>query len=340
MTTYTEQFTTEPVGTGIKEVLCSTTRMVQLFVPWAARFNVFFRVDEGPWQQLTLGEWSEMLQVSQKIQLTATPENCACRFRWLIPDVVTQTGQLTAEELAILRQLVLNPPQSIKGDKGDKGDAGAAPTNAALQALITPLIPSPVKGDKGDKGDVGASPSNASLTALITPLIPSPVKGDKGDQGDSPSSATLTALITPLIPAPVKGDKGDKGDAGAAAVVVYGFPVARTLVAGTAYQASTPSKPAKVTVNLSAKSAITLTGSTNNQAQIVIGSTNAVASGTGSALGLYKNNLTGAVVVGINLNSEQANTYSFDLPANGWFAIRQTAGTGLVVESAFDQTVG
>ncbi|MFG9883557.1 hypothetical protein ACG3SK_21705 [Pseudomonas aeruginosa] len=44
-------------------------------------------------------------------------------------------------------------------------------------------------------------------------------------------------------------------------------------------------------------------------------------------------------MIGLNLNSQQANTYSVLLPAGWYFAVRQTAGSGLQVVSAFDQAL-
>lgn len=189
------------------------------------------------------------------------------------------------------------------------------------------------------RGAVGTGiPDTATLIAVITPLIPAPIQGSAGLDGHTPTPAELTALITPLIPAPVKGDKGDTGLPG---VNSFSAPATRTgLALATAYQASNPLKPAIITITLQAQSSITLGGITNNEGTINVGTNNTVATGGGVVVATYKNNLGGGVVVGVSLQSTQANTYTIALPAGGWWAVRQTSGTGLVIVSVVDQAVG
>lgn len=124
----------------------------------------------------------------------------------------------------------------------------------------------------------------------------------------------------------------------AAANLVIANPTARTLSLATAYQATDNTKPAFVTITVQAQSAISLAGASNNEGQIVFGSTNTVASGTGTS-SAYKNNLGGGLVIGLNLNSQQANTYVIPLPAGWYFAVIQTAGSGLQIVGAFDQKI-
>lgn len=125
----------------------------------------------------------------------------------------------------------------------------------------------------------------------------------------------------------------------APAVFAFGAPTSRALSLATAYQATTAGSAAVVTVNLSSTAALSLSGGTTNTADIVIGSTNAVASGTGTIIGRYANTNTGALTIGLNLSTTSASAYTFALPANWYFAIRQTAGT-VTIASAFDQVVG
>lgn len=89
-----------------------------------------------------------------------------------------------------------------------------------------------------------------------------------------------------------------------------------------------------------AQSSISLSGAVNNEGQVVLGPTSAVGSGTGTVIGFYRNNLGGALVVGLNLNSAQANSYTVMVPAGYWIAARQSAGSGLTIISAFEQTAG
>ena len=123
------------------------------------------------------------------------------------------------------------------------------------------------------------------------------------------------------------------------AAFAVGAPNSRTVALATAYQATDNTKPAIVSVNLSSTASISLSGGATNTADIVIGSTNAVASGTGTVIGKYGNSNTGTLTVGLNLSTISAVGYSFALPAGWFFAIRQTGGT-VTVTSAFDQSMG
>lgn len=119
-----------------------------------------------------------------------------------------------------------------------------------------------------------------------------------------------------------------------------GAPNSRSLSLATAYQATDNSKSSLVTVTLTSSAALTLSGGTTITGTLVIGSTNAVASGTGNVVCNYSNGLTGTVVLGVNMGNVQTASYSVMLPAGWYFAVRQTAGTGLSIVSAFDQALG
>lgn len=125
----------------------------------------------------------------------------------------------------------------------------------------------------------------------------------------------------------------------AKAANVVGAPTPRTLSLATAYQATAPTKPALVTINLTSTANFSLSGGTTNSADIVIGATNDVASGTGTVLNKYSNSVTGTIAVGLNMNSVMASTYSIPLPVGYYFAVRQMAGT-VAITSAFDQALG
>ncbi len=120
--------------------------------------------------------------------------------------------------------------------------------------------------------------------------------------------------------------------------VAVGAPSVRTLSLATAYQALDPSKACVMSINLNSVASLTLAGGTTNTADIVIGDTSAVASGTGTIIGRYRNTLTGALVVGLAVNSDSASQIQFLLPIGWFFAIRQTSGT-ILITSAFDQAV-
>lgn len=158
-------------------------------------------------------------------------------------------------------------------------------------------------------------------------------------------AATLPALVGDLVllaqPDGLGGfitKKMTVSDLMASGATTVGSPNARTLSLATAYQATDNTKSAIVTVNITSTANFSLTGGTTNSADIVIGATTAVASGTGTVIGKYSNSVTGTIAVGLNMNSAAASPISFILPAGWYFAIRQTAGT-VTITSAFDQAI-
>jgi len=147
-----------------------------------------------------------------------------------------------------------------------------------------------------------------------------PIKGDTGATGP-------------------QGPQGNQGVPGSAGVNAFGAPTTRTVALGTAYQATDNTKPSMVTVNVTSTANFSLAGGSTNSADILIGSTNGVASGTGTVVGKYSNSVTGTIAVGLNMNSIYTGQYVLALPAGWFFAVRQTSGT-VSIASAFDQAVG
>lgn len=130
---------------------------------------------------------------------------------------------------------------------------------------------------------------------------------------------------------------GSSGPAQTAPAI--GSPTSRSLSLSTAFQSTDTSKGSLVSLNLTSTAALTLATGQTHTADIVIGPTNAVASGTGTVVGRYSNSLTGTLVVGLAINTNSIAPVSFVLPA-GWFAaVRQTSGTVTIV-SAYDQAIG
>ena len=209
-----------------------------------------------------------------------------------------------------------NGTNGADGAQGPKGDAGATGAQGPTGATGATGLQGP-KGDTGLTGAIGAAGADGA-------------PGATGPQGPIGLTGAVGAAGSP-------GAAGATGPAGPSA---FGSPSTRTVALATAYQCTTPAKPCLVTVTLQSQSSISLAGASNNEGAIMLGATSAVAAGTGTALAAYKNNLGGGLVVGLNLNSTQANTYTVPVPANWYFAVRQTAGTGLQVVSVFDQLVG
>lgn len=120
--------------------------------------------------------------------------------------------------------------------------------------------------------------------------------------------------------------------------VNWGVPQTIAPSFATAYQAQDPTRPAILNINLNSVAALTLGGGTTNTADIIIGTTPAVAAGTGTVIGKYRNTMSGTVVIGIGINTDASSQIQFLLPIGWYWAIRQTAGTVSIV-SAFEQAV-
>lgn len=174
--------------------------------------------------------------------------------------------------------------------------------------------------------------------------------GAAGATGSSGSAATLAVGSVSTLSAGASATVANVGTSSAAVLnfgipqgiagpTSVGSPTTRTLSLATAYQATTTTKPSVVSVNLTSSASLSLSGGTTNSATVVIGATNGVAGGTGTAICSYSNANTGALTLGLALQQVYATTCTFALPTGWYFAIRQTAGT-VSITSAFDQSVG
>lgn len=76
-----------------------------------------------------------------------------------------------------------------------------------------------------------------------------------------------------------------------------------------------------------------------NTANILIGTTSAVATGTGTIVDQYENSLTGALIVGLGVNTAANAGCTLVIPAGAFFAVLQTGGSVAVVR-AVEQVVG
>lgn len=141
------------------------------------------------------------------------------------------------------------------------------------------------------------------------------------------------------IPRGDVGATGSTGATGPAGPASIGAPTTRTLSLATAYQCTDNTKPCFVTVNITSTASFSLAGGTTNSADVLLGSTNGVAGGTGTVVGKYSNSVTGTIAVGLNMNSVYAGQYTMMVPSGWYVAIRQTAGT-VTITSAFDQQLG
>lgn len=121
-----------------------------------------------------------------------------------------------------------------------------------------------------------------------------------------------------------------------AAPTAIGTPNTRTVAFATAYQATNVAKPAVVSIIIECVTSISI-GSAANTVELIIGSTNAVASGTGTLADTYRSDLS-VTLISLNFTGRQA--LQTLIPAGWYFAVRRTVGTGMSVISAFDQAVG
>jgi len=112
-------------------------------------------------------------------------------------------------------------------------------------------------------------------------------------------------------------------------------PVARSLLFDMAYQASDPTKPTAISIVVGLVTNITI-GSASNTAELVIGATSAVSSGTGVLADTFRNDLS---VTLITIGLTQRQKLMAFIPAGYFFAVRRTVGTGISIISAYDQAL-
>lgn len=191
-------------------------------------------------------------------------------------------------------------------DQGPAGTNGTNGTNGSVGAM----------GATGAMGSTGAAGTNGT-------------NGTNGSVGATGSAGATGAT----------GGTGATGATGPAGPSTVGYPNARALSLATAYQCTDNTKACIVTVNLNSVASLSLTSGTTVTGEVRVGSTNGVATGGGTAAGVYKNSLTGTLIVGLGISTESYNTITVAVPIGGYFAVRATAGT-LVIVSAFDSQVG
>lgn len=211
-------------------------------------------------------------------------------------------------------------PQGVDGPVGADGATGpqgpAGPDGAQG--------PQGIEGPQGPQGPAGAD----GAPGATGPAGPTGAQGPVGAQG--PAGATGATGAT--------GANGAQGVQGPAGISDLGAPTSRSVALATAYQATTNTKAAFVTLTLNCDATLSLVGGTNCAGEVRIGNSNAVATGGGTAVATYRNQNTGALTVGLSLTQGIANTIPVFLPAGWYFAVRQTAGSGLSVATVVDQS--
>lgn len=224
------------------------------------------------------------------------------------------------------------------------------PGGAGFMAADCGATPKAWVTNAGPQGAPGASGPPGADGKTVLSGVGSPADG-LGVNGDYYLDVGVTRLYGPktsgawgtgvslIGPAGAAGATGPTGSIGPAGPSSFGTPNSRALAAATAYQATDTAKPAIVNINLNSSASLSLSGGTTNTADVVIGSTSGVASGTGTVICRYANTNTGALTIGLNLSTVSGTTCSFALPAGWFFAWRITAGV-VTVPLAYDQPVG
>lgn len=220
-------------------------------------------------------------------------------------------------------------PPGATGDSGDFWINQDAP-----MAIYGPkAAPATWPGPFSLVGATGSNGSNGSAATIGVGTV-SPLSAGASPtivNGGSSSAASFNFGI----PA---GATGSTGSAGAAGVNAFSAPNTRTVAFATAYQATDNTKPAMVGVEIECVVTVALGSPTANTVELIIGSTNAVAAGTGTKVDTMKSDLSVSILLSLGFTNRQFLQAS--LPAGYYFAARRTSGTACTVQSAFDQSVG
>lgn len=225
-------------------------------------------------------------------------------------------------------------PQGPKGDQGDPGPQGpAGPTGATgptgsqgPQGDVGPTGPTGaqgIQGIQGVKGDTGATGA----------------QGPKGDTGATGAQGVAGAIGATGAAGPTgaTGPKGDTGATGAtgatgpAGVLNFGYPTAKTVTFGTAFQCADPTKGCIINVTVGSTAALSLSGGTTNTADAVIGTNSGIGTSGGTTWARYRSTLTGTLVVGLAVNTDGNQVFEFKMPAGAYGALRITGGTPTVI---------
>lgn len=194
--------------------------------------------------------------------------------------------------------------QGATGSTGATGSQGIQGTTGAVGAT----------GSQGIQGATGAQGIQGATGAV----------GSTGAQGSVGATGS-------------QGATGSAGATGPAGPSIISAPNTRSLSLATAYQATDNTKPAFVTAILECVVSVGVGSPQANTVELVIGSTNAVASGTGTLADAFRSDLS---VTLISLGWTGRQSVRANLPIGWYFAVRRTAGTGCTISSAYDQGLG
>lgn len=273
------------------------------------------------------GGWATL----SDLMLDRTPSNSPCGANWTNDKGLVISDGTTWRFTGTVGSVGMTAPSVFSVAGSPVTGSGTIALDFATGQAQNKVLATP-------SGGTGA----VSLRTLVAADLPSPLSSNT-----TGNAATATALAN----APSQCTAGNyatgiatNGNASCTSLPAsvpppISSPNARTLSLATAFQATDSSKAAFVTVNLTSTANLSLSGGTTNSATIVIGSTSAVASGTGTIINNYANSNTGALTIGLNLSTISAVPATFALPKNWFFAVLQTSGT-VSITSAYDQALG
>lgn len=115
-----------------------------------------------------------------------------------------------------------------------------------------------------------------------------------------------------------------------------GAPVTRSLSLATAYQASTPTKPALLKVEITCVTTVGVGSPQTNTIELRIGPNNTVASGGGTRADVFRSDLS---VTLISLGWTSQGVLRAEIPAGYYFSINRTVGSGTSIVTAYDQAL-
>lgn len=175
-----------------------------------------------------------------------------------------------------------------------------------------------------DSTSVGRDVLMASDAAAARTAIGAGTSSFSGAYSDLTGKPTLATVAT----------SGSYNDLSNKPVFDFGTPNSRSISLATAYQCTDTAKACVVTITVACPLTVSILAGATCAGEMRLGSTNAVASGSGTLIAAVQRNASG--VVGLATNDYE--TKSLAVPVGWYFAVLQPSGTGLTIISTFDQS--
>ncbi len=220
----------------------------------------------------------------------------------------------------------------IKGDAGPSnvitiGSVSTLTPGSPATASLTGTSPNQVLNlgiPTGQPGTGTAGPANSLSIGTVSTLTP----GSAATASITGSAPNQTLSMG--IPA------GDKGDLGIG--LSPSAPAAMTIALDTAYQSPTPAKSHFLSVMIDVSYSITVAASLTDTVELWVGTTSAVATGTGTKIASFRSALTG-IAISIGMASGDRGQLCGMIPPNYYFAVRRVSGSRATIAEAFTQAL-